>query len=445
MDLTFPASSAELKKIAKIQFGVLGPEEIKAGSVCAIESPLTYENDIPKEGGLLDLRMGTTDREWRCKTCAGDSITCPGHFGHLELAKPVIHVSFLPAILGILRCVCYHCSALLIDKKHRKFVEARRISSPKQRFHAMIEICRGATECGGGANLDDDIAAAEGERPEGERPKTGCGNMVPKYKRDGIKILREFPENANLNTDGGTIDRKLYIPPSKIHEIFRRISDEDCRALGFDPVYARPDWFLLTVLPVSPPPVRPSVMFDASTRASDDLTYKLSDIVKFNDLLRRQEAQGAPEHILNDTADLLQYHVATLFDNELSGLPQSVQRSGKPIKSIRQRLVGKGGRVRGNLMGKRVDYSARTVITGDPNLSVDQVGVPRSIATILTFPEMVTRFNKAELQKLVKNGPNVHPGARAIIRPDGKKVDLRYVRKDSDQVWKAAHSIGCLI
>jgi DNA-directed RNA polymerase II subunit RPB1 len=163
------------------------------------------------------------------------------------------------------------------------------------------------------------------------------------------------------------------LAPSKIYDIFRNISDDDCKALGLDPVNARPDWFLLTVLPVPPPPVRPSVMFDSATRASDDLTYKLSDIVKVNEQLKKQEQQGAAEHILQDSADVLQFHVATLFDNEISGLPRSTQRSGKPIKSIRQRLVGKGGRIRGNLMGKRVDFSARTVITGDPNLSVDQV------------------------------------------------------------------------
>eukprot|EP00494_Astrolonche_serrata_P033944 UN34213 len=114
-----------------------------------------------------------------------------------------------------------------------------------------------------------------------------------------------------------------------------------------------------------------------------------------------------------------------MFNNEQNGVPQSKQRSGKVLKSIRQRLVGKGGRVRGNLMGKRCDFSARTVIGGDPNVSIDEVGVPKSIACNLTFPERVTHFNKHILQQAVENGPDIHPGAKTIIRDDGKRIDLR--------------------
>ena len=174
-------------------------------------------------------------------------------------------------------------------------------------------------------------------------------------------------------------------------------------------------------------------MFDSANRSSDDLTYKLADIVKVNSALKRQEAQGAPAHILDDFEELLQYHMATQNDNELAGIPPSLQRSGKPIKSIRQRLVGKGGRIRGNLMGKRVDFTARSVITGDPNLGIDQLGVPRTIAMNLTFPERVTRHNIHEMRKLIERGPTEHPGAKTIIRDDGKAVDLRFVKKASDQ------------
>ncbi len=181
-------------------------------------------------------------------------------------------------------------------------------------------------------------------------------------------------------------------------------------------------------------------------------------------MLLVQELQGAPEHVLQDLADLLQYHVATQMDNEISGLPRSQQRGGKPIKSIRQRLVGKAGRIRGNLMGKRVDFSARTVrpihshippvfasqlnslcawqvITGDPNLAVDQVGVPQTIAKNLTFPETVTRWNIDKMRKLVANGPNTHPGAKLIIRSDGKEVDLRFVKKTSDQHLEIGYKV----
>jgi DNA-directed RNA polymerase II subunit RPB1 len=82
-----------------------------------------------------------------------------------------------------------------------------------------------------------------------------------------------------------------------------------------------------------------------------------------------------------------QFHVATYMDNDIAGIPQALQKSGRPLKAIRARLKGKEGRLRGNLMGKRVDFSARMVITGDPNLALDEVGVPKSIAMTLTYPE----------------------------------------------------------
>lgn len=118
------------------------------------------------------------------------------------------------------------------------------------------------------------------------------------------------------------------------------------------------------------------------------------------------------------------------MDNDIPGLPQALQKSGRPLKSIKARLKGKEGRIRGNLMGKRVDFSARTVITPDPNLELDELGVPRSIARTLTIPTTVTPFNIAYLQRLIENGPNEHPGARYVIRPDGQRIDLRFARRE---------------
>jgi len=131
-------------------------------------------------------------------------------------------------------------------------------------------------------------------------------------------------------------------------------------------------------------------------------------------------------------ADYLQYHVTTMVDNQIAGQPQDSYRNGKPLKTIRQRLVGKEGRVRGNLMGKRVDYSGRTVITADPILSMQQVGVPRSIAANLTVREMVTSFNRDQLHNLVARGPRNHPGANYIEREDGQRIDLRYAQDKNE-------------
>eukprot|EP00003_Mantamonas_plastica_P032114 TRINITY_DN8615_c0_g1_i1.p1 TRINITY_DN8615_c0_g1~~TRINITY_DN8615_c0_g1_i1.p1 ORF type:complete len:388 (+),score=45.03 TRINITY_DN8615_c0_g1_i1:584-1747(+) len=219
----------------------------------------------------------------------------------------------------------------------------------------------------------------------------------------------------------------------QVLSIFKRISDEDIVALGFNPQHARPEWMIMTVFPVPPPPVRPSVSFAAGMRSEDDLTFKLTEIVKANGILKKRELSGAPAHAVEEFQKLLQYHIATYMDGTINGLPPATHKSSnRTLKSISERLKGKEGRLRGNLMGKRVDFSARTVITADPLLSIDEVGVPRSIASTLTFPEIVTPFNMQKLEALVRAGPTEHPGARYIIRDDGKRINLAAVRRPED-------------
>ncbi|ETO12662.1 hypothetical protein RFI_24716, partial [Reticulomyxa filosa] len=265
---------------------------------------------------------------------------------------------------------------------------------------------------------------------EGEENGTlvnGCGSVQPKYRKaKGVGIEMEYPEAKDQGED-----KRQKFSAQQCLDILSRISDEDCQILGFHPTYCRVDWLIIQVLPVCPPAVRPFVLMDGIRPSQDDITHKLYDILKVNDQLNRQEARGVPEHVLEDLVDLLQFHVTTMIDNEVSGQPVAKQKSGKPIKSFRQRLVGKAGRVRGNLMGKRCDFSARTVIGGDPNLSIDEVGVPRSIACLLTYPERVTKYNLHKMRELVENGTE-YPGAKTIIRDDGKQIDLRFVGRTSD-------------
>ncbi|MCY0883846.1 MAG: DNA-directed RNA polymerase subunit A', partial [Acidianus infernus] len=169
-------------------------------------------------------------------------------------------------------------------------------------------------------------------------------------------------------------------------------------------------------------------MIENGIRAEDDLTHKLVDIVRINERLKESIDAGAPQLIVEDLWDLLQYHVATYFDNEIPGLPTSKHRSGRPLRTLAQRLKGKEGRFRGNLSGKRVDFSSRTVISPDPNISIDEVGVPIDIAKILTVPERVTKWNIERMREYVLNGPYKWPGANYVIKPDGRRIDLRYVK-----------------
>ena len=249
----------------------------------------------------------------------------------------------------------------------------------------------------------------------------GCGHRQPVIRKEGLKLVASMKDQEG---GGATGEGRVTLSGEKVLAILKKISDADIVALGFHPLYSRPEMMLITVVPVPPPPVRPAIMMDATMRGEDDLTHKLADILKANMALRKHEQDGSPGHIVAEFEALLQFHVATYMDNDLPGIPQALQKSGRPLKSLRARLKGKEGRLRGNLMGKRVDFSARTVITPDPNLSLDEVGVPRSVAMTLTVPEAVTPLNMTRLTQLVQNGSMEYPGARYVIREDGTRISL---------------------
>ena len=223
---------------------------------------------------------------------------------------------------------------------------------------------------------------------------------------------------------GGESESRL-VDIEYVKQILENITDTDSNFIGFSSQWCRPEWLICSVLPVPPPSVRPSVKQDNSQRMDDDLTHKLSDIIKTNNNLKKTiDNNSSRKQTVNDLTKVLQYHVATMIDNDISGISQSALRSGRSLKSIMQRLKGKEGRIRNNLMGKRVDYSARSVITPDPNLELDELGVPIKIATNLTFPEIVNDFNKKKLEDYIKNGDNF-PGVKSIIKKDsGKKITV---------------------
>ncbi|KAH3680951.1 hypothetical protein WICMUC_000094 [Wickerhamomyces mucosus] len=384
----------------------------------------------PRVGGLNDPRLGSIDRNFKCQTCGEDMNECPGHFGHIELAKPVFHIGFINKIKKVTECVCMHCGKLLLDESNDMFKQAIKIKDPKKRFNAVWNLSKTKMVCEPNYPQEDENGQVAS--------RGGCGNIQPTVRRDGLKLWGTWKKSKD--SDDNEQPERRQLTPSEIMNVFKHISPEDCRKLGFHEDYARPEWLIISVLPVPPPPVRPSISFNDTQRGEDDLTYKLADIMKANINVQKLEMDGSPQHVITEFESLLQFHVATYMDNDIAGQPQALQKSGRPIKSIRARLKGKEGRIRGNLMGKRVDFSARTVISGDPNLDLDQVGVPKSIARTLTYPETVTPYNIQKLTELVRNGPNEHPGAKYVIRDNGDRIDLRYNKRAGDIVlqygWK---------
>ena len=136
------------------------------------------------------------------------------------------------------------------------------------------------------------------------------------------------------------------------------------------------------------------------------------NIIKYNRDLADKIANEASTNVIEGLSTQLQYFIAMIVNNKVKGADSLRQRSGRPLQCITGRLNSKGGRIRGNLMGKRVDFSARSVITGDPNLSIRQLGVPMKIATNITKPITVNDRNRDFLMKLVQNGPETYPAVK---------------------------------
>ena len=408
MPAGFYLPSSETEPIVGIQICVFSPDEIERRSVVEITNGGTYEGNEPKIGGLFDPRMGVLDNGKECRSCGQTNHKCPGHFGHFRLARPVYYIQFLPFVQNILSCVCIRCSKLLIDKKYRKHYLKRR----------------------GEARYREVLAASKEIKRCGQETEDGCGARQPdRFVREGIaRIVAEWDDAGNGER------QKQALEVEYVLRLFRRIADEDVDFIGLSRFWCRPDWMICTVLPIPPPQVRPSVIQDNNQRSEDDLTHKLAEIIKTNNsyLQPRIEA-GAAKSVIDEWTNVLQYHVATLVDNQIPGVAPSAQRNGRPLKSIQQRLGSKEGRIRYNIQGKRVEFSARSVITPDPNISIAELGVPEKIAMNLTFPERATKFsgdhrgNMDKLYRLIQNGPNVYPGAKTIRHKDGRITSLRHV------------------
>jgi len=380
------------KRIAAIKFGLISPREIRKMSVTAIITADTYDDDgYPIDMGLMDLRLGVIDPGLKCKTCGGRAGECPGHFGHIDLVAPVIHVGFNKSIRRILRATCRKCSRLLLEPaKKDEYLE---------RYATLKEM----------GHLPDDLI--------NDISKDAAKTKICPYCGEIQKAIK-FEKPVEYLEDG----HKLT--PAEIRDRFENIPDEDVRVMGMDPDNARPEWVIMTVLPVPPVTVRPSITLESGQRSEDDLTHKLVDIIRINQRFQENREAGAPQLIIEDLWELLQYHVTTFYDNEVSGVPPARHRSGRPLKTLSQRLKGKEGRFRGSLSGKRVNFSARTVVSPDPNLSINEVGVPEAIAMQMTIPVRIVPRNIELMRTYIARGTKVHPGANYVIRADGRRIKV---------------------
>ena len=389
------------KKVDKILFSFFSPKMIKKMASVKIVTPELYDKEgYPVDGGLMDIRLGVIDPGLKCKTCGSKLKECAGHFGYIELARPIIHIKFVNIIMNILKSTCKECGRVLI---------------PKNKIDAVkLQL--------------DKIGKEVGVEEKRELVKDIIADMKTIHKCPHCKARQQ---KISLEKPTTFLEAEKRISPIEVRTRLEKISDEDCELFGLNPKFARPEWMVLTVLPIPPVTIRPSITLESGERSEDDLTHKLGDIVRINQRLFENINAGAPEIIIEDLWDLLQYHVTTFFDNEVAQLPPARHRSGQPLKTITERIKSKEGRIRHNLAGKRTNFSARTVISPDPMLDLNEVGVPFEIAMKLTVPEMVNEWNIKYLKKFIERGPAKYPGANYVIRPDGKKKKITDETKEA--------------
>ena len=374
--------------ISDVQFSIWTADEIKQESVVEVTEKKTFDGGEIVENGLRDERMGPL--KGRCKTCGETRRKCNGHFGHITLYQPVYHVSWVTNLIYWLRCTCRECKEFII-----KDLKAPRIQKNKYLQWYSKHVY---TRC----------------------PK--CSAKQPKY---------------SWNRERGYIEKnKVVYPIQEVKEHLESIDSKVIHKLKM----SHPKDMILTVLPVPPPNVRPAIMQGSVVRGEDDLTYRLIQIMRSNSKLKKSVIDGRPEHILAGNHEHLQNAVTGYINHTKLGNSKGIS-SKREYTSLEARLKSKEGRVRGNLMGKRCDFTARTVITGDDTLGMHEVGIPISVAEKLTIPIKVTAYNKSSIQSLL-----VDPKSRVkfVIRPNGSRVDLSFVNRNNINLevgWSVERSL----
>ncbi|KAJ9083946.1 DNA-directed RNA polymerase III subunit C1 (rpo31) [Entomophthora muscae] len=412
------------KRIKHIQFNALNPEEIKTMSLFELTTPDLFmpNSNRAERFGPLDERMGISDKVTLCETCGLNLQECMGHFAHIDFPLPIFHIGFFQMTLKTLQCICKSCSRLLLEEPdRRKYLASLRRpgidnTQKMEQVKKVIELCKKAVVCPYCSNINGGVKRVGVLKLIHDKFKAKTKAMDEKRREFYKKFEPAVAAAPELKPHIAKASEDLN--PLVVYNLFQNINSEDCELLGFDPARSRPERLLWTSIPVPPVCIRPTVLGDAG-RNVDDLTAKIGEMIIYCKNIRTGIEVGAQEALIMDAWESLQLCVALYINPTVPGFNPT--QDVKPIRSLCARLKGKQGRFRGNLSGKRVDFSGRTVISPDPNLRIDQIAVPELIAKVLTYPERVTYYNKSKLQQFVKNGAMIHPGANAVDFENEKK------------------------
>lgn len=381
-----------VREIEAIGFGIFSAKEIAKISVCKIDNSR-------KSGpnSVYDLRLGAVNNNDICETCGEGPKDCPGHFGHIELEEEVLHPLYTKHVLPLLKSYCTKCSRLLLSKD-QIYIRGLNKYKDNQRFNKVVEVCSKVDIC---CHTD-----SEGNM---------CGNQQP-----NIKLNKTDGTISMVYTDKSKNKTSIVLSSTDIRRILDKVRDEDVELMGFNPKMVHPRNFIISNLLVLPPCCRPFVKADGNI-SDDDLTIQYIEIVKANNHLADTTLSEVSRQKHLQT---IKFRIHTSFDNSKGKAKHTT--NNQPIKCIKSRLTAKEGQIRGNIMAKRVNHSARTVIGPDPTLKLNQIGVPIDMSIILTIPERVTNFNKDELTKLVNDGK-----ANFVINSKGVFINLKKYRSGS--------------
>ncbi|XP_028332560.1 DNA-directed RNA polymerase III subunit RPC1 isoform X2 [Gouania willdenowi] len=426
------------RKISHICFGMKSAEQMRQQAHLQVVSKNLYSQDTkhtPLPYGVLDHRMGTSEKDRPCLTCGKNLADCLGHYGYLDLELPCFHVGYFKAIIGILQMICKTCSSIMLTSEE-KLLFMDHLKRPTLAYlqkrglkKKISDKCRKRTICLSCGAFNGTVK------------KCGLLKIIhEKYKTNKKAVdpsVSEFMQSFDTAVEHNKLMEPLLtraqenLNPLVVLNIFKRIPLEDVPLLLMNPDAGKPADLIITRLLVPPLCIRPSVVSDLKSGTNeDDLTMKLTEIIFLNDVIKKHRMTGAKTQMIMEDWDFLQLQCALYINSELSGIPLNMAPK-KWTRGFVQRLKGKQGRFRGNLSGKRVDFSGRTVISPDPNLRIDEVAVPVHVAKILTYPERVNKANLELMRKLVRNGPDAHPGANFLqSRHNQIKRFLKYGNRE---------------
>ena len=399
----------DVNKFESMRIGIASPQKIRYWSFGEVKKPETinYRTQKPEREGLFDERIFGPQKDWECacgklkgvfyknqvcELCGVQVTTAKSRrerMGHIELAAPISHIWYfkgIPSRMGLaldmspraLEEVIYFASYVVIDPKETDLEKKQLLTEREYREQLL---------------------------------KNGFGSFVAKM---GAEAIQDLLNDVDIDKEVAELKEELKtVTGQRRVKIIRRLDILSAFRKSGNAL----SWMVLNVLPVIPPDLRPMVQLDGGRFATSDLNDLYRRVINRNNRLKRLMELNAPNIIVQNEKRMLQEAVDTLIDNGRRGRPIT-GAGNRPLKSLSHMLKGKQGRFRQNLLGKRVDYSGRSVIAVGPTLKMYQCGVPREMAIELFKPFVMAQLVKKEL------AANIRAAKRKVERQDSDVWDV---------------------